>query len=142
MSKITTDPIDITHQIEHLRCPDSGATALFLGQIRNHNDNKQVLGLTYEAYDEMACEVMDAIEAEAITRYGLSRCIIVHRIGELAIGDVALFVGVSSAHRRESFEAVAAIVDEIKKRVPIWKKERYSDGSSWLEEAVIQGGNE
>ena len=111
----------------------AGAYASFEGWVRDHNDGRPVGGLFYEAYAELAEREGEAIVVEAIERFGVAAAHCVHRTGELAIGDMAVWVGVSAGHRGEAFEACRWIIDEIKARVPIWKRERYLDGDAdWL----------
>ncbi|TDJ43567.1 MAG: molybdenum cofactor biosynthesis protein MoaE [Gammaproteobacteria bacterium] len=111
----------------------AGAYVAFEGWVRDHNEGQQVLRLEYEAYEELGLREGERIIAEAAERYGVTRARCLHRLGELEIGDLAVWVGVSSAHRDEAFKACRYIIDEVKHRVPIWKKEHYVDGDSgWV----------
>jgi len=113
--------------------PRAGAYAAFEGLVRQHNEGRPVRGLRYEAYVELAEREGNAIMAEALARFAIldTRCM--HRIGELEIGELAVWVGVSSSHRGPAFDACRYIIDEVKARVPIWKHEYYADGASdWL----------
>ncbi len=111
----------------------AGAFASFEGWIRDHNDGRAVDGLRYEAYRALAETEGARIVAEAIARHGALGACCVHRIGELAIGDLAVWVGASAAHRDAAFATCRTIIDEVKARVPIWKHEHYVDGdASWL----------
>jgi len=113
--------------------PRAGAFATFEGLVRQHNEGCQVNGLRYEAYVELAEREGDAIMAEALARFAILDAHCVHRIGALGIGELAVWVGVSSAHRGPAFEACRYIIDEVKARVPIWKHESYADGAAdWL----------
>lgn len=110
-----------------------GGYASFEGWVRDHNDGRRVRHLEYEAYQELAVKEGERIVEEAIRRFGVTRARCVHRVGDLALGDLAVWVGVSSAHRGEAFAACRYIIDEVKHRVPIWKKEHYVDGDSgWV----------
>ncbi len=110
-----------------------GASLLFLGVVRDHNDGRSVAGVQYDAYEEMAEQVLSEIVDEAARAAGTDRVAAVHRIGELSIGEVSVAIAVSSPHRAEAYDASRYIIEEIKKRLPVWKKERYSDGvEEWV----------
>jgi molybdopterin synthase catalytic subunit len=128
---VVRDPIDLAA----LAGPDSGDGALcvFTGVVRNHNDGKSVLHLEYEGYEEMVASIFEEIAQEAKTRFGVTRVSIVHRLGRMEIGETSVAVAVSSPHRKEAFEACRFAIDTLKHKAPIWKKEFYADGSSWLE---------
>ena len=115
-----------------LQDPEAGGICLFVGTIRNRNQNKDVEHLTMEAYTEMARKQMERIAQEASTRWPIRKISIVHRTGSLAIGDIAVIIGVCSVHRKEAFSACEWLIDTLKQEVPIWKNEFYLDGSSWL----------
>lgn len=118
---------------EVLRVDAAGACAVFEGRVRDHNDGRAVLRLEYEAWDKLALREGARIVAEAIDRFRLERAMCVHRTGTLSVGEVAVWVGVSSAHREEAFAACRYIIDHIKHEVPIWKKEHYADGKAeWV----------
>lgn len=113
--------------------PAAGGYASFEGWVRNHNEGLEVTRLEYEAFEALANKEGERIVAEAVTRFGVLRAACVHRVGSLAIGDLAVWVGVSSRHRAEAFAACRYIIDEVKHRVPIWKKEHYVNGDSgWV----------
>jgi molybdopterin synthase catalytic subunit len=117
-------------QLLHRR---AGAYASFEGWVRDHNDGRTVEGLRYEAYTAMAETEGERILDDAIARFGILDARCVHRTGDLAIGDLAVWVGVCAAHRDAAFAACRHIIDEVKARVPIWKQERYADGDAgWL----------
>ena len=116
--------------VEDVTC---GGYASFEGWVRDHNDGRRVRRLEYEAYRELAVKEGERIVEEAIRRFGVTRARCVHRVGDLALGDLAVWVGVSSSHRGEAFAACRYIIDEVKHRVPIWKKEHYVAGDSgWV----------
>ena len=110
-----------------------GACVIFEGWVRNHNEGRGVLHLAYEVYAPMALKEGEAIMQEAMRRFDISHAAAIHREGELALSEPAVVVGVSSSHRDAAFRACRYIFDEIKHRLPIWKKEYYADGSSeWV----------
>lgn len=111
----------------------AGAFASFEGWVRNHNEGHAVDGLRYDAYAALAETEGERILAEALQTFGVLDARCVHRVGDLAIGDMAVWVGVSAGHRGMAFDACRWILDEVKSRVPIWKHERYMDGNTqWL----------
>jgi len=113
--------------------PEAGGFAAFEGRVRNHNEGRRVTGLEYEAFEALALAEGAGIVAQAARRHGVLAAQCVHRLGALAIGDVAVWVGVAARHRAEAFAACREIIDEIKHRLPIWKKEHYQGGDSgWV----------
>jgi molybdopterin synthase catalytic subunit len=129
---ITEDPID-TVALSAVDESASGAVVTFSGIVRDHNEGRSVSAIRYECYPEMAQREAQRIVEEAREEFGLHLARIAHRVGELAVGELALFVVVSASHRREGFDAIQAIIDRVKDRVPIWKKERYADQPDrWL----------
>ncbi len=113
--------------------PGDGASVLFLGHVRDHNDGRPVTGLSYDAYAEMAGPLLAQIVAEAAETLGTHRIAAVHRIGDLDVGEVSVAIAVSSPHRAHAFEACRQVIDEIKRRLPVWKEEHYADGPArWL----------
>lgn len=126
-------PLDATALRAELANPESGGYTAFEGWVRNHNEGHKVRHLEYEAFEPLAVKEGERIVAEAIKRFGIERAACVHRIGDLAIGDIAVWVGASARHRDEAFRACRYIIDEVKHRVPIWKKEHYENGDSgWV----------
>lgn len=118
---------------ESLQQRTCGGFVAFEGWVRDHNDGRRVLRLEYEAFAPLAVREGERILAEARERFGVQHVRCAHRIGALAIGDIAVWVGVSASHRGECFEACRYIIDEVKHRVPIWKKEHYESGDSgWV----------
>jgi molybdopterin synthase catalytic subunit len=131
---ISEHTIDIEMLLENVKDNAAGATVLFLGTVRNHNDDYDVSAIYYEAYIKMAQETMTKIETEAIKRWNLKKFAAMHRIGNLKIGEVSVAIAVSSEHRAEAFEAGRYAIDRIKSEVPIWKKEIRGDkGGVWAE---------
>jgi molybdopterin synthase catalytic subunit len=113
--------------------PACGGFVAFEGWVRDHNDGRRVQKLEYEAHAALAVREGERIIAEAVERFGIHGALCVHRVGSLKLGDLAVWVGVSAEHRDEAFRACRYIIDEIKHRLPIWKKEYYERGDSgWV----------
>ena len=108
----------------------SGAVVSFLGMVRNHSNGRKVLYLEYEAYETMAENLIGDLIAEAKTIWGGDRIKVLHRLGKIGLGEIAVWVEVQSAHRDEAYRASRFLIDEIKHKVPIWKKEFFEDGTS------------
>ena len=126
-------PIDPERLKEMLQDDECGALATFEGWVRNNADGHNVNRLEYEAYESLAIAEGNRVLEEAVERFGVTRAACVHRKGALEIGDLAVWVGVSSPHRDEAFKACRYVIDEIKTRLPIWKKEHYASGDSgWV----------
>jgi adenylyltransferase/sulfurtransferase len=126
-------PLEPARLAADLADPACGGFASFEGWVRNENEGRAVHRLDYEAFEALAVREGERIVAEAIARFGVRRARCVHRIGELGLGELAVWVGVASGHRAEAFAACRYIIDEVKHRVPIWKKEHYADGDSgWV----------
>lgn len=125
--------IDGATQRHALATPSAGAYVAFEGWVRDHHEGKAVMALEYEAYAPLASSEGRRILDEAHARFSIEEAAAVHRVGFLRIGEVAVWVGVVAAHRREAFEACQYIIDTLKARVPIWKKEYFRDGSAaWV----------
>lgn len=139
-------PIDPARERRRLADPRAGGYAAFEGWVRDHDDGRAVVGLDYQVYPELALREGERVIAEARERFDILRARCVHRRGELAIGDLAVWVGVSAAHRDAAFAACRYVIDQVKDRLPIWKREHYTDGKSvWIncqrigeEEAHVQ----
>ena len=130
---LSSETIDAPAEARQLGDAGAGACVTFEGWVRNHNEGRDVVRLEYQAYVALAADEGEAILAAAMTRFPLRCARAVHRTGSLAIGDMAVWVGVSADHRDAAFVACRWIIDEIKVRVPIWKNEHYADGESgWL----------
>lgn len=135
-------PLDLAPLRRRLEDDRAGAFASFEGWVRDHNDGRPVRGLRYESYVALAEREGEQVLVEARARFDLCGAVCVHRIGDLAIGDMAVWVGVSAAHRGAAFDACRYIIDSIKDRVPIWKHERYVDGDAgWLHPERAPGGD-
>jgi molybdopterin synthase catalytic subunit len=131
--RFTQTAIDTAHARRELLDPAAGGYASFEGWVRDHNEGQEVTALEYEAFEELAVKEGERIVAEALRRFPVKHALCIHRVGTLDLSDMAVWVGVSSAHRGEAFDACRFIIDEVKHRVPIWKKEHYRSGNSgWV----------
>ena len=139
-ARVAAEAIDPAEVLARVGSDRDGATVLFLGVVRDHADERPVSGMRYDAYQEMAGEVLRTIAEEAAERSGTDRVAVVHRFGELAIGEVSVAIAVSSPHRAEAYEASRYVIEQLKERLPVWKKEHYIDGvSEWVEGTVPPG---
>lgn len=132
MIAVTDAPIDVLAVLDAVEGPSQGGVVLFLGRVRDHARQRAVTHLDYEAYGGMAEAELTALADEARASHGAERVALVHRRGRLDIGDVAVAVAVACAHRDAAFEACRWLIDTLKERVPIWKKEWYADGGRWV----------
>jgi molybdopterin synthase catalytic subunit len=137
MISITESPIDVFKVLMEVQDRSAGATTIFTGSIRDHNDKGTVSELYYEAYKEMAEEILAEIENEVIKRWHVKKFIAIHRTGNLKVSDISVAVAVSSEHRKEAFEACRYGIDSIKSRVPIWKKEVSELGTLWTDGVLV-----
>lgn len=130
---LANTPLDVVALRTALLHEKAGAYASFEGWIRNHNDGRTVLGLRYQAHAALARTEGERVLREATAKFDVIDVRCAHRVGELAIGEMAVWVGVSAAHRDAAFPACRYIIDEVKARLPIWKHERYAEGDAhWL----------
>ncbi|MFO1044360.1 MAG: molybdenum cofactor biosynthesis protein MoaE [Planctomycetaceae bacterium] len=133
MISLTNEPIDYHALTESVRSSNSGAVVLFLGTVRELTAGRRTVALDYEGYPAMAEAKLAELEAEACQRWPVDRVGIVHRLGHLELGAISVAVAVSCPHRQQAFEAGKFLIDELKVRVPIWKKENWDDGSTeWV----------
>jgi len=131
--KISAAPIDPIRLKQSLSADAAGACVCFEGWVRDHNEGEAVQALEYEAHEALAAKEGQKILDEASAKFDLHAAQAEHRVGKLEIGDCAVWVGVSSSHRGEAFTACRYVIDELKARLPIWKKEHYADGQSgWI----------
>jgi molybdopterin synthase catalytic subunit len=133
MIQIVDKNIDVVELLASVSVPEAGGIDMFLGTTRNHSKGKKVVRLEYEAYSPMALRMMSEIESEIRKRWNIQKISIVHRIGVVPVMEASVAIAVSAAHRKEAFEACRYAIDELKKRVPIWKKEIFEDGEVWVE---------
>lgn len=135
---LTRSPILLTTLIADVESADRGGIATFLGAVRDHHHGRAVRSLSYSAYDSMAESVCGEILTEAAARWPV-RIALQHRLGDLGIGDVAVAIAVAGGHRDEAFAACRYVIEELKRRVPIWKREIFVDGTEeWVNEGVAK----
>ena len=133
MFQLTSQALEKLNLKSKLLSKSAGGFCSFEGWVRNHNDGHKVLRLEYEAYKPVCVSEAKKIITEAKKRFDVEKIICAHRIGKLQLGEMAVWVGVTAGHRYEAFAACRYVIDEIKKRVPIWKKEFYKNGDSgWV----------
>lgn len=130
---ITREKIEVQRIVEGIRQPADGACCVFEGIVRNNSRGRRALFLDYEAYEPMALREMESLVAESRQKFQIREAVIVHRLGRLHIGETSVLVAVASAHRAAAFEACRWLIDSLKKRVPIWKKEYFEDGAIWAD---------
>ena len=131
--RFTASAIDTQAARHEIKDPGAGGYVSFEGWVRDHNEGHEVTRLEYEAFEALAVKEGEIILAEAMQRHPIERALCIHRVGALELTDMAVWVGVSAVHRGEAFDACRYIIDEIKHRVPIWKKEHYRNGNSgWV----------
>ena len=134
---VTRDPIDAAGLLRRVRSDADGAVLIFAGVVRDHHEGRAVEALAYEAYEEMAVERMEMICEEVGSRFEVGELAMAHRVGELAIGDISVVIAVAAPHRDAAYKASREIIERVKSEVPIWKRERYSDGGEvWRDGAV------
>lgn len=136
--QLTNQPINIEtlHQELLKESETFGGVSLFEGRVRNHSHGKTVTSLFYECYQPMALKVMEEIHQEALAKWKGVKIMAVHRCGPIPLGEAAVWIGVAAPHRDEAFAACRFMIDEIKSRAPIWKKEEYADGTHvWVHQS-------
>ena len=133
-SALVDRPIEPASLVAEVSATDRGAVSLFLGTVRDNNDGRDVEGIDYTAYAAMAEAELARIVAEAGERFGVTALVVEHRLGTLALGDVSVGIAAAHAHRAAAIDSVRYVIEEIKKRVPIWKLEHYTDRTrSWVD---------
>ncbi|MFG0319642.1 MAG: molybdenum cofactor biosynthesis protein MoaE [Planctomycetota bacterium JB042] len=132
MIEIVDHPIDVNALVATDGSGASGGLVLFLGTVRNRTEGKGVVRLEYEAYGEMARSELETIVAEAKRRFEIDSVDVVHRVGTLGMGEVAVAIAVRAPHRGAAFDACRYTIDTLKETVPIWKKEFFEDGAVWV----------
>ncbi len=131
---LVTRPIDAAALLREVASTAHGATALFLGTVRAVNEGREVSGIEYAAYAAMATAELERIAHEALTRFGVDALVVEHRTGALELGDVSVAIAAAHAHRSPALDATRYVIEELKKRVPIWKREHYADGTrEWID---------
>ena len=136
--RITTNHLSLQEVMHELEDNSAGALSIFMGNVRKRGMFGNVSGIYYEAYSEMAEEKMREIENEAQTKWGLKKLVAIHRIGNLKVGETSIIIGVSSEHRYEAFEACKYIINNVKTRVPIWKKEISEESQKWIDGILLE----
>ncbi|MBA2683182.1 MAG: molybdenum cofactor biosynthesis protein MoaE [Gemmatimonadaceae bacterium] len=130
--------IDVSALLSEVGDTANGATVIFLGHVREMNDGRTVSGIEYSAYGEMAERELAAIASECAAHFGVAHLVAEHRLGALELGDVSIAIAVAHPHRAEAYEASRFVIEEVKRRLPIWKREGYVDGTSdWVNAAGI-----
>lgn len=131
--RVSAPAIDHGALLDEVSDPASGASVLFLGTVRDHSDGKTgVTHLEYEAYrEEVEAKIMEIID-EATERWPLTHVVVEHRVDDVALGEASVAVAVSAGHRGEAFESARYLIDELKERAPIWKKEHWPGGADWV----------
>jgi molybdopterin synthase catalytic subunit len=136
--EITNDLLEVNKHTDFVNDPSAGAIATFMGVTRNNFNGKKVERLEYEAYEPMAQKILDGLCREALDRWSVKKISIAHRTGRVEVGEASVIIAVSSAHRAEALQAVHWLIDELKGRAPIWKKEYYEGGEVWKENTESQ----
>lgn len=140
MFSIAREPIDTAYLKAQFQDEESGAFTTFEGWVRCINDNKRVDRLEYEAYEPLATKEGSSIIEVVMQRFEIHKAVCCHRVGTLELGEIAVWIGVSAGHREAAFDACRYVIDEVKKRVPIWKKEHYREAdSTWIHAMSDQG---
>lgn len=129
---ISATTLDVAHCITAVQSPDSGGIDVFIGTVRNATKGKAVVRLEFEVYERMAVKELEKITEHAMQQWPLHKVVVHHRTGTLHVGDVAVVIAVSAAHRDAAFDACRYIIDTLKQTVPIWKKEVFEDGEVWV----------
>jgi molybdopterin synthase catalytic subunit/molybdopterin converting factor small subunit len=130
--RLTEGPVNLTSVVVEVLDEQAGAIATFLGTVRAQSRGRDVIALEYEAYEEMAEDVMAQIAAEVDERYDLCKVAITHRLGRVEVGETSVAIAVSAPHRQHALAACADAIEALKARVPLWKKELYEGGEEWI----------
>jgi len=131
--RVTEDPLDVSEALAFVAHPGAGGTVLFAGTVRDHSTEGAVKGITYEAWPERARQQIEGIGKEIFERWTVCRVAMLHRTGDLTVGETSVLVGCSAPHRAEAFEAARHGIERIKQDVPIWKKEALATGEArWV----------
>lgn len=133
MIRLQAESIDVAELIDAVRDPAAGAAVQFLGTVRSPDLGRRVVRLEYEAYEPMAIAELERLVQATTQRHVTARVAVVHRLGPVIPGEISVAIAVSAAHRAEAFAACQLIIDELKLRVPIWKREVFEDGANWVE---------
>jgi len=132
MIKLVTT-IDINEAYSALHHPEAGGLALFIGTVRNHTSGKSgVTQLDFEGYEPMAVREMEALAQKAQSKWPIKKLVMIHALGSKKVGDPVVIIGTATAHRKDAFESCEFLIDELKKSVPIWKREHFDDHTVWV----------
>jgi molybdopterin converting factor subunit 1 len=130
--RLTEGPVNLTAVVVEVVDERAGAIATFLGTVRSQSRGREVIALEYEAYEDMAEQVMIEIAEDAKARYDLCKVAIMHRTGRVEVGETSVAIAVSAPHRQDALAACADVIEALKARVPLWKKELYEGGEEWI----------
>ncbi|HEV2275344.1 MAG TPA: molybdenum cofactor biosynthesis protein MoaE [Acidobacteriaceae bacterium] len=137
---LVREPIDADQITAALKQGEDGAVVVFDGIVRNNTRGRRTLFLVYEAYEEMALQLMRSLADEAVRSHQVREVAILHRLGKLEVGETSVLIAVASAHRAQAFDACRWLIDTLKKKVPIWKKEHFEDGAVWADGEPFPAG--
>jgi molybdopterin synthase catalytic subunit len=129
---LTSTALSLDAAFRAVNLPECGGTALFVGTTRNHSEGREVDILEYEAYDELARKELERVAVDATGRHGLHAVYLAHRLGVVPVGEASVIVAAGAPHRAEAFAGARELIDELKRSVPIWKKERWAGGARWV----------
>ena len=133
MIRVTKDDFSVDEELRRLNAPSVGGMVTFIGVVRAESEGQRVDSMEIEVYPEMAEKQLETIRGEALRKFGVEEILIVHRFGNLMVGDNIVLIAVSAGHRDSAFDACRYVIDELKKRVPIWKREHTPTGVHWVE---------
>ena len=136
--RITNDKLNLQVVMSELEDNSAGAVSIFMGNVRNRGKFGNVLEIYYEAYGEMAEVKLREIESEVKTKWNIKKLVAIHRIGNLKVGETSIIIGVCSEHRHEAFEACKYVINNVKTRVPIWKKEMSEESQMWTDGILLE----
>ncbi len=138
MIRITNNRLSLQEIMLELEDNSAGALSIFMGNVRNRGRSGNVSEIYYESYSKMAEQKMREIENEAQTKWEIKKLVVFHRIGNIKVGEASIIIGVSSEHRNEAFEACKYVINNVKTRVPIWKKEISNESQKWAEGILLE----
>jgi molybdopterin synthase catalytic subunit len=134
LAALVRRPIDPLALVRRVATPDNGAVILFLGAVRQVNEGRAVTGIDYAAYEGMAASELESIVADGASKFGTADIAVEHRLGELAVEDISVAIAVGHPHRDAAYALSRWVIEELKRRVPIWKREHYADGTrDWVD---------
>ena len=136
---IVLTPLDPSAVLAEVAGVGNGASIIFVGTVRDVNDGRAVSGIEYTTYETMAVRELEVILAEAASRFGTTDVVVEHRVGRLGLGEASVVIAVAHPHRAQAYDASRFIIEELKRRVPIWKREEYVDGTrAWVDPTAIR----